>query len=390
MANDSELTDREILERMREHVNSSQGGGTNVTVPLVRSSRQFAFIADKGVPGYHLGRLRQDVEVVYQLQSTVGTINPRPAGLVNEAIQFSKRMLARVLSWYTRPLQQFQAAVARAFEEQLHALESLQNQVNTSATMNQQRSEAIEEDVQRLVRQQERFASLSDRNEILKRGGLGGSSLQQLSRRHLHSSERQRTYLPFFENKGPVWDLAAGDGRFLEMLRDSHIPCQGVESDLEACGVCRGKGLQVKPGEVFDFLQNSGDSSAGGIFASGVLEHLSPELQLRLIDLCRQKLKPGAPLVIETFNPECLSGVASFFVDPTNVRPVHQEYLRVALESKGFGDVKVRFIEPVEGAFLEKPDWSAKDAPEALTKALMNLNNAVFGCQFYAVTAWRS
>jgi len=391
MPSDSELTDREILERMRDHVNATQGGSANVTLPLVRSSRQFAFIADKGVPGYHLGRLRQDVEVVYQLQSAVGTVNPRPPGLANQVIQFSKRLLSRALSWYTRPLHQFQAAVARAFEEQLHALESLQNQVNTAATMNQQRAEAIEEDVQRLLHQNERFASIADRSDRLRRSGFTESKFQQFANSHLGSAQkRQRAYIAYFEGTNPVWDLAAGQGDFLQLLREHHIPAQGVETSADACRVCRDKDLQVMGGDLFDFLTNSADSSAGGIFAAGVIERLSAELQLHFIDLCCRKLKPGAPLLIEAINPECLFSLAkNFYLDPRNVRPVPHQYLSFILQAKGLRDVKIMFTEPVSGEYLEKPSWPSDPTQEGITTAITKLNRFAFGFQLYAAIAWR-
>src|SRR5262245_20866655 len=159
MANQPELSEREILERMRNRVNAAKIGSNDaLPAPAVPLPRQFAFIADKGVPGYHLGRLRQNVEMVYQLQCAVGTVNPRPAGLLNQAIQSGKKLMSRVLSWYTRPLHQFQSAVARAFEEDLHALESLQNQLTTAATMNQQRLDSLQQGLDLILQDLRRVA----------------------------------------------------------------------------------------------------------------------------------------------------------------------------------------------------------------------------------------
>ena len=64
---------------------------------------------------------------------TVGTINPRPAGPRNWAIQVTKRFLSRMLSWYTRPLRQYQSAVAMLLREHSIMLTRMQEELRSSA-----------------------------------------------------------------------------------------------------------------------------------------------------------------------------------------------------------------------------------------------------------------
>jgi O-antigen chain-terminating methyltransferase len=202
--------------------------------------------------------------------------------------------------------------------------------------------------------------------------------------------DRQRTYLKHFEGREPVWDLGCGRGEFLELLCQHGIAAQGVDDSPDAVQLCHEKGLQVVQTDLFAFLEASADESAGGIFTAQVIEHLPAELQLRLVDLCFQKLKPGAPLVLETINPECVFAlVRNFYLDPTHVRPVHPELLRFALETKGFSNVQVEFSGPVEGKYLESPPWHTDARQQAMTDAIMNLNHFAFGFQDYALIAWR-
>jgi len=202
--------------------------------------------------------------------------------------------------------------------------------------------------------------------------------------------DRQRTYLKHFEGREPVWDLGCGRGEFLELLCQHGIAAQGVDNSPDAVHLCHEKGLQVVQTDLFAFLEASADESAGGIFAAQVIEHLPVERQLRLVDLCFQKLRPGAPLILETINPECLLALArNFYLDPTHVRPVHPELLRFALETSGFCNVQVEFSGPVEGKYLESPSWHTDASQQEMTDAIMNLNHFAFGFQDYAVIAWR-
>jgi hypothetical protein len=78
------------------------------------------------------------------LRQRVGMANARPPGLHNDAIQALKRLLARSLSWYTRPLQDFQAAVTRSVQGAVRAADYLstskafsQDLVQTAASVEQ-------------------------------------------------------------------------------------------------------------------------------------------------------------------------------------------------------------------------------------------------------------
>ncbi len=78
--------------------------------------------------GWKLGdsdELRRAAASLERLGKAVGAINPRPPGWRNGLIQFAKKFLARLLAWYTRPLQEFNASASRSLEEIACAVDRL-------------------------------------------------------------------------------------------------------------------------------------------------------------------------------------------------------------------------------------------------------------------------
>src|SRR5271157_5306311 len=69
--------------------------------------------------------LRRNLNDCNTLHNAVGSLNPRNPGLHNDLIQFAKKLMRRGLSWYTRPLHQFQGAVTRTLNELAKALENI-------------------------------------------------------------------------------------------------------------------------------------------------------------------------------------------------------------------------------------------------------------------------
>ena len=69
-----------------------------------------------------LVRTTADLE---RLRKDIGAVNPRRPGWHNNAIQFVKRRMARMLDWYTRPLHEFNASASRSLEEMARAMEQL-------------------------------------------------------------------------------------------------------------------------------------------------------------------------------------------------------------------------------------------------------------------------
>jgi 2-polyprenyl-3-methyl-5-hydroxy-6-metoxy-1,4-benzoquinol methylase len=113
----------DILDRIRKRVLERKRNGEQ---PVPQSTALF----DKAGP-YDLTLLLQEVQQCSVLHSAVGTINPRPPGAINVAIQLIKRVTRRLLTWYTRPLHQFHASVTRALEESTKALQSINGELQS-------------------------------------------------------------------------------------------------------------------------------------------------------------------------------------------------------------------------------------------------------------------
>ena len=111
---------QEILAKIRERVQAR--------APRPIPSKIGAPPSDAGtqpVPRYDTTDLRLNLQDCNLLHNAVGTLNPRNPGLLNRVIQFLKRLMSRSLSWYTRPLHQFHAAVTRTLNEMTKVQDSL-------------------------------------------------------------------------------------------------------------------------------------------------------------------------------------------------------------------------------------------------------------------------
>ena len=116
--------------------------------------------------GYDTTNLRLNLHDCNLFHNAVGTLNPRNPGLLNQAIQFIKRMMNRSLTWYTRPLHQFHAAVTRTLNEITKALESLDATMRRMET-NIQNRDAQNSEFRRATEQ--RIADLQRAIEDIRR-----------------------------------------------------------------------------------------------------------------------------------------------------------------------------------------------------------------------------
>jgi SAM-dependent methyltransferase len=161
-------------------------------------------------------------------------------------------------------------------------------------------------------------------------------------------AERLRAYVPLFAGASNVLDLGCGRGELLAALKEAGITARGVDSNPEMTAIARERGLDVVEGDALVALQTAADQSLGGLVAAQVVEHLEPAYLLRLLEVAYDKLRPSAPIVIETINPACwLAFFSSFIRDFTHVRPVHPDTLQYLLRAHGFERVTIRYSAPV-------------------------------------------
>jgi SAM-dependent methyltransferase len=166
--------------------------------------------------------------------------------------------------------------------------------------------------------------------------------------------ERIEAYLPYLKDLpegAPVLDLGCGRGEALALLRDHGVPCRGVDSSARMVQLCRDRGLEAQAGDLFVVLAGTAEGSLGGVVSFHVVEHLPAGALDRLVRLAWRALQPGGVMILETPNPlSVVVAARNFWLDPTHVRPVHPESLKLMYELAGFEPVERLDLRPFPAA----------------------------------------
>jgi 2-polyprenyl-3-methyl-5-hydroxy-6-metoxy-1,4-benzoquinol methylase len=202
-------------------------------------------------------------------------------------------------------------------------------------------------------------------------------------------ASRQTEYLDYFYGRENVLDVGCGRGEFLAMLRERGTPAQGVDLDPSMIARCREQDLTVDCAEAVEFLNRQPDGAFGGVFMSQLVEHLSTEHLVTLLDAIGRKTSRGAVLIVETINPESLPVLMRWFwLDPTHVRLVHPETLQYFIEKAGFTVKTVQFRREIPNEellpALALPDV-AEDQLAPYNAAIAQINARLFGPLEYFV-----
>ena len=208
---------------------------------------------------------------------------------------------------------------------------------------------------------------------------------------------RVEDYLPLFEHANDVLDVGCGRGEFLELLRDRGLRARGIDINPAMVEVCKGKGLHAETGDALAYLEGLPDGSLGGLFAAQVVEHLEPRYLMRLLDAAFDKLRSGAPIVLETINPSCwFAFFESYIRDLTHVRPVHPDTLKYLLIATGFQRIEIRYRAPYPEADKLQAlahgggaPTSLDDMIETLNANVEKINRLLFTYLDYSAIGWR-
>jgi O-antigen chain-terminating methyltransferase len=204
---------------------------------------------------------------------------------------------------------------------------------------------------------------------------------------------RVSEYLPIFEGTRDVLDIGCGRGEFLALLREQGIPARGIDINSAMVDVCLQQGLEASTADALSYLRAQPDGSLGGLFAAQVIEHLEPRYLTALLGVAFGKLRPGAPIVLETINPACwFAFFESYIRDITHVRPIHPDTLKYLLIASGFQHVDVRYRAPYpEHDKLQPiaPNASLGSAVDTLNANVERINRLLFTWLDYAAIGRR-
>jgi SAM-dependent methyltransferase len=286
-------------------------------------------------------------------------------GMLGRLIIGAKTVLRRLLGPFVlEPQTQFNQAVAMALAEQRELLVTLFAQVSP-AEANKPGPATGKMDY---LGFEERFRGSSD--------AIGA---------------RQTEYLDYFHDRGEILDIGCGRGEFLSMLQERGTPARGVDLDEDMVARCREQGLIAECCDAIDYLKRQPDDSFGGVFMSQLVEHLTTDYLVALLETIGRKTSKGAVLIAETINPESLPVLMRWYwLDPTHVRLVHPETLQFQFEQAGFAVKTVQFRRPVpvdeQLPSLELPNLSPEQL-SAYNDAVKGLNARLFAPLDYFVVA---
>lgn len=191
----------------------------------------------------------------------------------------------------------------------------------------------------------------------------------------------QSFYLPFFEGRRRVLDLACGDGDFVGMLTEQGISATGVDFDPKACAAVRARGLDVICQDVLDYLERAEPESVEGVFSAHLVEHLTYHQVLRMLELSLRVLKPGGIILLVTPNVRSMyTHLESYYKHFGHISFYHPELLCFFLDYVGFTDPQMgenpRMAAPLWGEpaiFDRQQDWSVQPIPYVIYERVLPL-----------------
>lgn len=280
--------------------------------------------------------------------------------VIGKVIVFFKRAIRKCTHWYIAPI------VEQQNEFNSYSVRSIN-------TLNE-KIKKLEEKIERLEKLEE------ERNAKLKFDYIGFENKYRGSQEEI--TRKLYSYIEYFENCDNVLDIGCGRGEFLEILKEKNISASGIDIEDDMISMCSGKGLRVNKADALEYLKGLEDNSLGGIIMNQVIEHMEPNYLIEVIKAAYKKLKPGAHFVAETINPQSLIVFTeAYFMDLSHKRMLHPYTVQFLLESNGFSEASIRYMNKVEDLRIPQSD----QLPEEINKALNKLSDVVYGYRDYAI-----
>jgi len=186
----------------------------------------------------------------------------------------------------------------------------------------------------------------------------------------------------------PVLDIGCGRGDWLEVLAERGIDAYGIDLNRQSVDAARSRGLDAQYGDAFAHLEEVQTGSIAAVTAFHLVEHITIDELVKLLDLSFRVLMPGGLLIVETPNPNNLTvGINNFYLDPTHRNPVPSLLLAFLAASSGFEEPAVRQLSRTGFAAVPDTAWATLDP--ALTPLLRRLQEHLVAGEDYAVLARR-
>jgi SAM-dependent methyltransferase len=199
--------------------------------------------------------------------------------------------------------------------------------------------------------------------------------------------DRVRVYLPMIQKAGagsrqqPILDVGCGRGEWLEVLKDEGMIGFGLDLSNTMVENCKALGLNAEQGDVLEYIKQIKDESLGAVTGFHIIEHLPYKVWMNVFDESLRALKPGGVMIFETPNPEnVIVASSSFYLDPSHIHPLPPELVKFTAESRGFCDVEILPLHPVDAAnfITDNSDMANR------------FNNYFYGPRDYAVIGWKA
>ena len=142
-------------------------------------------------------------------------------------------------------------------------------------------------------------------------------------------------------------DLGCGRGEWVELLTRNGADATGVDLDDGMLKEAKALNLPVRRGDAIQAISSADDESLDLVSAFHLIEHISFDLFIDLIENAHRALRPGGILILETPNPDNMrvSGY-SFYFDPTHRNPIPPELAKFAVQFAGFSECQALYLHP--------------------------------------------
>ena len=160
--------------------------------------------------------------------AAIGSVNPRPPGLLNSAVQRVKRMVARALDWHVREQIEFNRAAVECIQATLEAFNENNRALLAVAGLAAERIAAVERSAEDLQREMERSIHelrLALEPDLDKLRAEVSVALQEFADMRAHWTEWRR---------GQETRIANNEITFLKNLAESHSAFQHRVTTVEA------------------------------------------------------------------------------------------------------------------------------------------------------------